>query len=412
MSAADAAAPSEIQGPFSARIGVLVALVGVFAFCALAVLSAYAPDLRKGNDGGAHALSTSAIGYAALVKALRLEGDTVLVNRGAMAPGRTAGLLIVTPPPTADEAAVTGLGFSGPTLIVLPKWFAPPDPRHKGWVAKGTPIPTNFLPKGALMSGGAIARRADESRLELRAVTAPFATGSTLAAGPVDRLQTFASKDWQPVLVDQTGATVLARDPQRPVFLLADPDLLNTQGLNDLDTLGSAISLLHTLRQGDGPIIFDVRLNGFARGRSAWRLLFEPPLLAATLCLAAAAALAGFQAACRFGPLRRTPRALALGKTALVDNSAALIRLARREHRFGGRYAELIREQAARAVGAPRDLQGEALTLFLDRLAAQRGADDRLASLSAQAAGAADRVRLLDVARRLFHWRAEMTREH
>ena len=411
MSAAEPTLSGVTTGPFTARAGVLMALVGVFAFCALAVLSVYAPELRGGRDGGAHALSKSAIGYGAIAEALKLAGDSVVVNRGPLTTGRSAGLMVVTPSALADEGAVTALGFSGPTLIVLPKWLAPMDPKHPGWVGKGAPIPTGWVPKNALMADPAVSRAKGSSRLVLRAVGAPFPLGETFDAGQIDQLQTFSAKGWQAVLTDQTGGVVLARDPQKPVYLLSDPDLLNTQGVRDIDTLGTAISLLHTLRNGSGPVIFDVRLNGFGRDRNAWRLLFEPPFLAVTLCIAAAAALAGFQAACRFGPTLRPARPLALGKTALVDNSAALIRLAGREYRLGGRYATLIRDVAARAVGAPRDLDGDELIAFLDRLAETRGARDRLGLLTAQARGAADRERLLATARKLFQWRLEMTRE-
>jgi hypothetical protein len=411
VSAAEATSGNSAEGLFAARNGLLIALVGVFAFCALVVLGAYAPDLRAGDNGGAHALSRSAIGYAGIVRVLKLEGDLVLINRSPTRGAQGAGLMVVTPSPQASEDDITGLGFAGPVLIVLPKWFAPPDPRHPGWVGRGLPIETGMLPKSALMADRGLARAKGVSRPVLRAVGAPLSLGETLAEGPVDRLQTLAPNGWRTVLVDQTGATVLARDPDRPIFLLSDPDLLNTHGIANVDTLGSAIILLRALRSGDGPILFDVRLNGFGRERSVLRLLFEPPFLAVTLCLATAAGLAGFQAACRFGPIRRAPRAVALGKQALVDNSAALIRLARREPHMGGRYALLVRDFAARAVGAPRELTGEALVAFLDRLGEQRGAEGPLSKLAAEADRASDRDRLTTAARRLFRWRLEMTRE-
>ena len=411
MSASDGLSDTSASGPFTARTGLLVALVGVFAFCALAVLGAYAPELRGGDNGGAHALSRSAIGYAGIVSALKLEGDPVLVNRAPTARLERAGLLVVTPSPAADEGNVTGLGFSGPVLVVLPKWFAAPDPRHRGWVGKGVLIEPRILPKTALMADAALARARGISRPILRAVGRPFTLGATLPEGPVDQLQTMVPKGWRSVLIDHTGATVLARDPDRPVFLLTDPDLLNTQGLKNLDTLGSALTLLHALRAADGPIMFDVRLNGLGRERSVLRLFFEPPFLAVTLCLAVAAGLAGIQAACRFGPIHRAPRAVALGKQALVDNSAALIRLARREPHMGGRYALVIRDLAARAVGAPRELTDDRLVAFLDRLGERRGVVARLSTLGEEARHASDRDSLTAAARRLFRWRLEMTRE-
>jgi len=48
---------------------------------------------------------------------------------------------------------------------------------------------------------------------------------------------------------------------------------------------------------------------------------------------------------------------------------------------------------------------------WLDLLAAQRGASVRLAELEQAAEGARSRQDLLGLARRLYEWRAEMTRE-
>ena len=62
-------------------------------------------------------------------------------------------------------------------------------------------------------------------------------------------------------------------------------------------------------------------------------------------------------------------------------------------------------------MGAPRTLTGEALTAFLDRLAARRGAAESLNLLTIAARTAPDRGRLTDAARKLYRWRTEMTRE-
>ena len=74
------------------------------------------------------------------------------------------------------------------------------------------------------------------------------------------------------------------------------------------------------------------------------------PCLGATLCLAAAALLMALQALTRFGAPRQAGRAIALGKRALADNSAALIRLARREARMAPRYLDLTRASVAATV--------------------------------------------------------------
>ena len=410
--AADAAYES---GPFTARTSLFLILVGVLAFSTLLVLFTYAPDLRTGNNGGAHALSKSAVGFAGLVEAEKLNGAPVLVSRRKLPAGRHSGLFIVTPSAETPYKSIAALPFEGLVLVVLPKWLASPDQSHPGWVRKAGLIRPDRSGRTAedhsIWGKAGPANRQDTIRPVLTARAGPFAPGVQFSEGPVDSLQTITAKGWIPILTDQFGETVLARDPNGPIFVLSDPDLLNNQGLNSEATLASGLGMLRSLRSGEGPVIFDVTLNGLGRGRSVLRLLFDPPFLAVTLCLAAAAALAGVQAFCRFGPVRSSGRALAFGKEALTDNSAALMRLAGREHRMGGRYADLTRDLAARAVGAPRDLGADDLTRFLDRLGAQRGAIDGLGELTTLARVAPDRARLTAVAQKLFRWRLEMTRE-
>jgi hypothetical protein len=415
MSAPDAATGAGAPGgPFSPLTAVLMTLVGVFAFSALMVLAAYAPDLERGDNGGGHALSKSAIGFAGMVEALRLAGDPVLVNRAPLRPGRRRGLLIVTPSLDTTPAAIDALTFDGPVLIVLPKWVAAPNFRHRGWVGQGQPIDPDLPPPGSLMRVLGARHRAGAASPVLAPPpgtgTNPL-PGAPLRPGALKSPQSIAAPGWIPVLVDETGATMLARSPRGARYVLSEPDLLNNQGIGDPATFAAGLTLLRGLRLGDGPVMFDVRLNGLGRERSVPRLLFDPPFLAVTLCLAAAAGLAGFQAFARFGPVRRGGRAIPLGKTALVDNTAALIRLAGREHRMGGRYADLTAALAARSAGAPRGLGGEALTAFLDRLSHRRGLPQPLSELAIQARMARTPEAAVAAARRLRQWRLAVTGE-
>jgi hypothetical protein len=427
--AAEAIAPDDAEaGPISPLVAALLAVVGVFAFSALVVLVTYASDLRQ-NGGGADALSKSAVGYAALVEALKLSGTPVVLNRDSLPPHRSSGLFVVMPGPSADLGAVTALGFEGTTLVVLPKWLVTPDPQHRGWVRKLDLAGTAFRPiiqdrQGLLARTHAA--KAGPAAPGLRAVDGPFEVGAVLQTGPVEDLQVFdgsptasrkggpakpAPSHWKPVLVDGAGETVLARQVDKPIYVLAEPDLMNNHGLADERTFATALAIVQGLEHDDGPVIFDLRLSGLGRERSPMRLLFDPPFLGVTLCLAAAAGLAGWQAFARFGPARRAGRAIALGKTALVDNSAGLIRLAGREHRMAARYVEVTTDLAARAVGAPRRLSGEALIAFLDRMAIHRGAAERLDDLALEARLASTAQRAAGVAQRLFRWRRAVTGE-
>ena len=127
-----------------------------------------------------------------------------------------------------------------------------------------------------------------------------------------------------------------------------------------------------------------------------------------TLALLFAALLAGLHGAFRFGQARREERAIAFGKAALVENSAGLIRLARRETRLGGAYAEVVRQDAARIAAAPPALQGEALDAYLDRL--DRGDGPPFSALAARLAAARDRHELVAAARALFSWKKDIIR--
>ena len=72
-------------------------------------------------------------------------------------------------------------------------------------------------------------------------------------------------------------------------------------------------------------------------------------------------------------------------------------------------YAGLIRASAARAIGAPRGLERQALDDFLDRVSRTVGASSTYSALAerARAATASDRM---VVARDLHLWKQELIR--
>lgn len=410
---------TEGQGSrFSVRTVALLIAVCVFSLSGLAVLSAYAPDLRKGDDGGAHALSRSAVGFAAATRLLRDTGRTVLLSRGPLHASDEA-LLILTPGPQHDLDAIESLHHDGATLVVLPKWVTTAHPTHRGWVQAAGLLPTQAVVRPLT------APEADSGDVESPPSSPPVVSrrpGATHprlmrpdgepigALGEVTELQTLSGPEWIPVVVDESGGAVLAMNRASHLYVLADPDLLNTQGLRQPPSAAAALRMVDLIRPGDGGIIFDVTLPGFSRPRSILRLMLEPPLLGATLALLAAAALVAFQAAVRFGPGRRQGRAIALGKRALADNSAGLIRLAGREHSMADPYARMVRAAVTRAIGAPRNLDGEALDAFLDRLGERLGAHQTYSALAAEARSAKSPGELVRIARNLHRWKLEMTR--
>ncbi|WP_232792840.1 hypothetical protein [Caulobacter hibisci] len=397
--------PARMFSPISVLV---VVLVGVVSLSGLAVLSAYAPELRKGDDGGVHALSRSSNGFGAIVRLLHLMGRPVVTSRGELSASAEEGLLVLTPALGMSPVTLDRDDHVGPTLIVLPKWRTAPLAKHRGWVttfgADQSPEVLNVLPeplrKGTRLVAGKGKRTVRLARPSGEAFGAPVT---------IETPRTLAGPGWQPVVVDQDGGIVLATRSDSWTYVLADPDYLNTQGLKTLSGARTAVAMLDLIRDDEAPIVFDVTLHGFKRTRSLMRLMLEPPLLGATLVAVAVALLAGAQAFARFGPPLRSRRAVALGKAALADNTAGLIRLARREHRMAPLYARLIQVSAARAIGAPRGLDGPALEEFLDRVSRTIGATHVYSAL-AERARTASPSDLMGVARDLYNWKQELIR--
>ena len=162
-------------------------------------------------------------------------------------------------------------------------------------------------------------------------IATPF--GQT-AIKPDLQLQLLQSEELTPIIRTGEGA-LLSQLPGRDIYILADPDLINTFGLAERENARLAMQMINMLRYSeDEPIIFDATLHGFTRSENLLQMMFDIPFLGVTLVALAAALLLGWAATIRFGPPARETRAIALGKQALADNSAGLVSMARRETRM------------------------------------------------------------------------------
>jgi hypothetical protein len=371
------------------------------------LLAAYAGDFRSGRDGRAHALSIAAVGFKGMVDLVGYSGGkSQLIRSEDGLDGEN--LLVVAIDERTDGAALKRLvdrRGAKATLLILPKWLTAPDQLHSGWVYEA-----------GLLTPAFVARRLDEVAKVAKVAIAQRETQRSLAAGeewlegieaPLPRSPQYISGERVKPLLAGPGGALLAQLGEGALYVLADPDLMNNHGLKDPRTARAALRMIEALNVTDSTEVdFDLTTNGFARKPNALKLIFEPPFLALTLALFVAALLAGIHGAFRFGPEAEEERAIAFGKAALVENSAGLIKLARREHRVGGAYADLIAEEAARASGAPAALRGAELEAYLDRLSAPGSA--RFSELAARARAAANRFELTGAARALFLWKKEI----
>jgi len=388
----------------------LILLVGVVSLAVILVLNAFAPDLRSGNNGGEHALSRSSTGFAALPVLLRAQGVPVILSRSRLPEASDESLLIVTPPPGLDADRLDDLAHQGTRLVVLPKWATVPEAGHQGWVRTVSALPEvqvlSSLPESWRQDVRLISHEGVQTLALRNSDGRPV--GETVS---VEGLNTLSGPQWEPVVLDQEGRAVLVYHRESGVYVLSEPDLLSTHGLKTLAGARTAVALIDTVRPVQAPVVFDLTLHGLERSRSLLRLLLEPPLLGFTLALVALAAFAGSQAVVRFGPVRDKDRTLSFGKRALADNTAGLVRLARREHHMALPYARLVRARVARAIGAPRHLPEAELDAFLDRVSRSAGATTTYTALAERARAARNPRDLMQVATDLHRWNQELTRD-
>ncbi len=361
---------NENQNPFSARIAGTLIAVATLAFGAIFILAGWAPELRDRNLAGDHPFSTSALGYGGLVRLLEGLDYPVRVTRiEREIESSPDSLLIVTIPSAAAASILDTTRISPGALVVLPKWKGFPDP-----INPRRQFDTEFVNARLLNN---ILSHVDTHAEIIRAepdisVSSPF---GDFALSPDTRLQLVKSDHLEMVAGTGQGA-LLAYDPVRDFYLLSDPDMLNTFGLASADNARFTIDMLGHLRRWEGePVVLDATLHGFTISRNLLQMVFSIPFLGATLVAMSSALLLGWAAAIRLGPAVKEERAIALGKQALADNAAGLVRMARRESKMAPAYVAMIRRRLARDLGFTRKIADTELSGLLDRLAMDAGAE-------------------------------------
>lgn len=394
------------ESPFSARAVAIMVAIAVISFGGVLVLAGWAPELRQRDQAGDHPYSTSALGYNGFVRLMEAQGYPVSVSRlERNLETRDWGLMILTLPAFGNFDALEDTAFQLPALAVLPKWHGRPDPLNPSRQAD-----TRFIDARDLNDR----IRSIYPDAEILRVSVPAEMDGDFDAGAVKpdvRLQLIRSDALETVVGTDDGALV-AYDPDTGLYILSDPDMINTFGLARVENAIFATNLVNYMRTSDGePILMDATLHGFSRSENLLKMLFSVPYIGATLIALASALLLGWAAIVRFGPPAREARAIALGKQALADNSAGLVTMARRETRMAPGYVSLIRRRLARALGLPKTLTENQLTEIYDRMGPTEAYGRSFSELEiAIKALATNREDLLQSARELHQWRKEIIR--
>lgn len=331
----------------------------------------------------ANSFSRSAIGHHALVHWLRASGVDVVVSRfrSATKVGPRVALLIAEPThltpesdagesPLVTDLAVTvrdALGRGASVIVVLPKWRATGSSKKPGWIEAADLAERERAAEILSLATGGHCAANDVVRAETAAPTSfrtklPGAERPTLTAAQLLRP---GCAPLTPLLWSEEGI-LIARDEDRPLYVIADPDLLNTSGLAQGDNAVVTHRLLVD-QLGSESIVVDEVLHGFGRVPSLWNELFSLPLLPVTLHIVGLLGLVVWATIGRFGKPLAVPPRVPPGKRALVESTAELLVA-------GGHEAESLRhyfKMAIRHAGADSALAtGQSETEQIEQLAA------------------------------------------
>lgn len=409
----------EIEGGFSRRtLGWIVGCVSV-SFVAAVLLSVYGYDLTSHPTPEANTFSYSAVGHHGLVEFLRSMGLGVVSRQapaGGVDPGRP---LVVAEPDRGDSARLKTLREEArdrhaALVIVLPKWVpGPPDKKKPDWLSRVTLMSPGQVELALRAFGDDGLKDVKVERSGRLRCTAEW-EGSQTELRVEESAQLLAPSPGLAPVVECGEGILIARRmgaPEPRTFVIADPDLLNNQGLGRGDN-AEGIYRFFTEDLAAQGLVFDETIHGFNRvpGLLAESLRFPMALgVLQSLLLLGVVLWAGMG---RFGkPLPAAP-ALGAGKEVLIDNTAKL--LVNGGH--AGDSLFLYFRQVTRAVAAhyflPPDLPDAQRIARLQRITHLHGLTWDLTALERSIHQLPDGRRGGDgaarIARRLYDWRMEM----
>jgi hypothetical protein len=392
-------------------------IIGIFSFTALVTLSGYAGDLRQQNNGQAHALSRSAIGFGGLA---RLLGDMDYDVRMSREEGvkyedeNVLRIYTLSRPYQAD--GLDDLNLRSPTLVIMPKWITTPVKGSAGWVQEGwgnkKVWDADNHERDLKELTGDVTFTTIESEDKSVSYTIKGMTGEkTLTPGfEIETPQWFKGDNLIEIYSLEAGP-ILAKIKNTSTYILSDPDLMNTMGISSKSRARFAVDMLDAVIADAGAdrdrIDFDLTFHGFGGQTNVIKVLTQPPFLAATLCLLAAGGLIAWQAFSRFGDPLTTQRDYALGKFSLADNAARFIRIAGREPNMAKDYTRLVRKQLVRDLNLegrrPQDID-----TIIGRREESLSLQHKYIDLHNRASVTLDKMALMQLAKDLEDWKKIM----
>lgn len=394
------------------------------SFLAAVLLSVYGRELNARPHVGPNTFSDSALGHRALSELLRAVGIGVFPRQsagsGGVGPGRP---LVLAEPDTSwlfsnpnrlEHLRKEAKDRKADLVVVLPKW-SPGKPRKDKpqWLSAVDLLPEPQILRVPRALGDGVPEELDLVRVSGDDLDCGVGRGGGLAV-EIEPAQLLKSQDLEPVVACRGGSLIarLATEEKPAIYLISDPDLLNNHGLGKGANAEVVVSFL-TRELRAGGVVFDETIHGLTRNTGLLAEALRFPMVLGTLqgvVLLGAVLWAGMG---RFGKPLPPPSPLSAGKEILIDNTAKLLT-------NGGHAVDSLAQyfrQTTRAVAAhyflPPDLPEPERLARLQKLTAARGyalslgeVEQSIGRVPPGPRGAEVAAR---IARRLYHWRLEMT---
>ncbi|MCA9321722.1 MAG: DUF4350 domain-containing protein [Salinibacterium sp.] len=401
---------------FNRRVVLPVVIVAGLAFFAALI----GPFLTEGRDPSSFrpdVYSTSALGHHALRAFLVELGYEVRVDRRPPnASSRHRSLLVLAEPhastPAEMERLVRQVESAHHVLVVLPKWRG--QGRRLGnrsWVESVSIDPTSAL---ALLDALEL-----EAELEIGgegdADWVPWDESPEPSLG--DPVQALLGDDLEPFLETRHGLIVGERSSawNHKLWVVSDPDLLNNHGLARGENAEIVASLFKVMAGDQGfDVVFDETTHGHEVGRGVWSQLLSFPLV---ILLFQGLLLLGFlawSAAGAFGARIEDPLKTSIGRRALVDNTAELLRFGGHTEYTLTRYCRDQIDLVAQAYHVSRDSEDDAWRARLVHITTSRAPDHDFGALMARIDAASSggtklgSTQAVDLARDVRDWRSAL----
>ena len=399
------------ESVFSPRL-LIVWIVGAVLVFAISIFFMSGAELGGPDTFGASTFSRSAVGHEGFADVLQQLSIPVVKSRASslekLSPGSV--LVIAEPTHTSDiENTVRGLLKAKTVLLVLPKWFVVPNPDKPGWIAQAGEGPLS----DAQWTLGLVAPRGEVTR---ERGTVNWTTNALGIAPTIDApIQLVRGDRLRPIIGAMEGMLVgEISDRDHKVWVLADPDVINNHGFANGSNAALAIALINKLGNGEAGAVFDETVHGLVvSAKSPFRLLFTFPFVVATMQALIAAALLLWATIGRFGAPQSVPPPLSAGREGLLQNMAKMVEFGGHQDVMVRRYVQETVRDVASQLHAPRELSGNGLIAWLQRVGLARGVTIDCEAVLLEAAESAPSRRrnasvLVRLARDIHQWRGEI----